>query len=101
MNNLEKRLEEAYNDLEVVDRLYDNLTQDNRKQIDYCISKRDIVCDRIRAIKREIELDKQYVEEKPKETMEVFILKCVKEAQMIDKIRYKKDTAVAKQIGIL
>ena len=58
MTKLEERLDEAYNDLEAVDRLYDNLTQYDRKEIDYCIKKRLLVCNRIKAIKQEIELDK-------------------------------------------
>lgn len=57
MNKLEKMLEEAYDDLETVDRLYDNLTQYDRQEIDYCIKKRLLVCDRIKAIRQEIELE--------------------------------------------
>ena len=63
VDKLEKRLEEAYNDLDAVDRLYDNLTQENKKEIDHCILKRKLVCERIRLIKAEIALDKQYAVE--------------------------------------
>ena len=92
MTTLEKRLEEAYNDLEAVDRLYDNLTQENKQEIDYCIRKRLFVCDRIKAIKKEIALDKQYAKvERPKEIKVVdwneFILSCV---------GIKKESPVAK-----
>ena len=91
MTKLEKRLEEAYNDLEVVDRLYDNLTQENKKEIDYCIRKRLFVCDRIKAIKKEIALDKQYakVEERQKDIIywDNLILGC---------LGIKKESPVAK-----
>lgn len=90
MNKLEKRLEEAYDDLETVDRFYDNLTQYDRKEIDYCIKKRLLVCDRIKAIKQEIELDK--LREKEIEHWSNLIL---------GYIGIKKDTAVCKQIGTL
>lgn len=94
MTKLEKRLEEAYNDLEAIDGLYDNLTQENKEKIDYCIRKRLLVCDRIKAIKKEIALDKQYakVEERQKDIIywDNLILGC---------LGIKKETAVSKQIG--
>ena len=90
MNKLERRLEEAYDDLETVDRLYDNLTQYDRKEIDYCIKKRLLVCNRIKAIKQEIELDK--LREKEIERWSNLIL---------GYMEIKKDTAVCKQIGTL
>lgn len=90
MNKLERRLEEAYDDLETVDRLYDNLTQYDRKEIDYCIKKRLLVCNRIKAIKQEIELDK--LREKEIERWSNLIL---------GYMGIKKDTAVCKQIGTL
>ena len=89
MNKLEKMLEEAYDDLETVDRLYDNLTQYDRKEIDYCIKKRLLVCDRIKAIKQEIELESS--RKRDAEYWNNFILSCME---------IKKDTAVCKQTGI-
>lgn len=89
MNKLEKRLEEAYDDLETVDRLYDNLTQYDRKEIDYCIKKRLLVCDRIKAIKQEIELESS--RKRDAEYWNNFIFSCME---------IKKDTAVCKQTGI-
>lgn len=89
MNKLEKMLEEAYDDLETVDRLYDNLTQYDRKEIDYCIKKRLLVCDRIKAIKQEIELESS--RKRDAEYWNNFILSCM---------GIKKDTAVCKQTGI-
>lgn len=72
----EERLEEAYDDLEAVDRLYNNLTQENKEKIDYCIRKRLFICDRIKAIKKEIALDKQY-DEKERIYWNDFILSCM------------------------
>lgn len=74
MNKLEKQLEEAYDDLEAVDRLYDNLTQYAR-EIDYCIKKRLFVCGRIKAIKQEIELES--TRKRDAEYWNNFILSCL------------------------
>lgn len=82
----EERLEEAYDDLEAVDRLYNNLTQENKEKIDYCIRKRLFICDRIKAIKEEIALDKQYYE-KERIYWNDFILGC---------LGIKKESPVAK-----
>lgn len=86
MTKLEERLEEAYDDLEAVDRLYNNLTQENKEKIDYCIRKRLFICDRIKAIKKEIALDKQY-NEKERIYWNDFILSC---------LEIKKESPVAK-----
>jgi predicted ribosome quality control (RQC) complex YloA/Tae2 family protein len=59
MNKLEERLEEAYNDLEETDRQYDEVTQQDREKINYLIQKRQLICDRIRAIKKEAELNEK------------------------------------------
>ena len=101
MNKLEQQLELAYDELEDVDKMFDNITPENKIRIDYCIWKRSMVCDRIKALKREIELEKGYekLEEPQPINMAKFFLSNVSQIQKIDKILYKKETAVSKQIG--
>lgn len=62
-------------DLEVVDRMYDSLTQYDKREIDYCIKKRLFVCDRIKAIKQEIELES--TRKRDAEYWNNFILSCL------------------------
>lgn len=102
MNKLEQQLESAYDDLEEVDKMYDYVTQENKTRTDYCIWKRKAICDRIQALKQEIELDKGYKGMEKPETINMakFVLSNVEQIHKIDKILYKKDTAVAKQNSI-
>lgn len=105
MSELEMCLDEAYNALEKVDKLYDEVTQKDRLKIDYIIEKRKLVCERITSIRKEIELDKRYAmlsganvgidEAKSKDvsTIMVMFLDNVRRTQKISKILYKKDTA--------
>lgn len=101
MNKLEQQLDLAYDELEEVDKMFDNITPENKIRIDYCIWKRSMVCDRIKALKQEIELEKGYekLEEPQPINMAKFFLSNVAQIQKIDKILYKKETAVGKQIG--
>lgn len=68
MTKLEERLEEAYDDLDDVDRQYDEVTQINRKRINYLIRKRQLVCDRIGSLKEEVKLDEENTFEERKES---------------------------------
>lgn len=101
MNRLEKMLDESYDDLDTVDKMFDYVTQENKIRADYCIEKRKRICDRIQALKQEIELEKGYVklEEPQPMNMAKFVLSNVAQIQKIDKILYKKETAVGKQFG--
>ena len=96
MSKLEICLEEAYNNLEKVDKLFDEVTQEDRLKIDYIIEKRKLICERIASIRKEIELDKRYAmlsgTNIDKSAIMVLLLDNVRMTQKISKILYKKDT---------
>ena len=101
MSNLEELLDKAYDDIEEVEEMFNNATQENKSRTDYAILKRKLVCDRIGVLLQEIKLDKEYgIVEKPEPIkMAEFFLDNVAQIHKIDKILYKKETAVAKQFG--
>lgn len=101
MNKLEQQLDLAYDELDEVDKMFDNVTADNKLRIDYCIWKRSMICDRIKALKQEIELEKGYTKLAEPEpiNIEKYFLSSVAQIHKIDKILYKKETAVGKQFG--
>lgn len=102
MTKLEQMLDEAYDDLDAVDSMFDWVSQNNIISVDYCLEKRKRVCDRIQALKQEIVLDKQYERKEDPTTMNMakFFLANAAQIHKIDKILYKKDTAVGKHDSI-
>lgn len=82
---MKELIEKAYDELELIDKQYDYITQNNRKRIDYLIAKRKLICDRIHILKKELELDEKYKMEESKEDTSIdwneFILDCLKQQQ--------------------